>query len=339
LRRWWLPRPPIPPIPPHPSAARRTRSSAELPAALGAPADWLVEWKYDGIRAQLVRRCGGQGAQTWLWSRGEELITERFPEIVRAAAQLPPGTVLDGEVLVWDADAAHPAPFARLQTRITRRTVTPKLLRSTPAVFVAYDLLERDGQDQRGLPQSERRLRLEGLLEAAATGAGPASAERPAAALRLSPRVSAPDWPALAALREHSRARQVEGFMLKRHDARYGVGRTREAGLWWKWKIEPLDAGLPVLVPFAKAYSGLTDAEIRQVDALLRRATLEKFGPVRTVVPTLVFELGFEGIQASARHKSGIAVRFPRMLRWRTDKPLHEADTLAALQALHAGSA
>jgi DNA ligase-1 len=367
---------------------------AELPAALGAPADWLVEWKYDGIRAQLVRRCGGQGAQTWLWSRGEELITERFPEIVRAAAQLPPGTVLDGEVLVWDADAAHPAPFARVQTRITRRTVTPKLLRSTPAVFVAYDLLERDGQDQRGLPQSERRLRLEGLLEAAATGTGPASAECPAAALRLSPRVSAPDWPALAALREHSRARQVEGFMLKRHDARYGVGRTREAGLWWKWKIEPLrvdavlvyaqrghgrraslytdytfavwdrapadaaeaqryvdgvaagqappalrDAGLPVLVPFAKAYSGLTDAEIRQVDALLRRATLEKFGPVRTVVPTLVFELGFEGIQASARHKSGIAVRFPRMLRWRTDKPLHEADTLAALQALHAGSA
>jgi DNA ligase-1 len=351
---------------------------AQFDTVLGPPADWLVEWKYDGIRAQLVRRAG----RTWLWSRGEDLITERFPEVVQAAQGLPDGLVLDGEVLVWDAGSAHPAPFARLQTRVTRKSVTPKLLQTTPAVFVAYDLLEEDGADLRATPQGARRARLERLL-------APLEQDGRAVALRLSPLVQADAWAGYAELREASRARQVEGFMLKRRDAGYGVGRTRDVGLWWKWKIDPMrvdavlvyaqrghgrraslytdytfavwdrapadaaeaqrcidgiaagqtpqalqQAGLPVLVPFAKAYSGLTDEEIRHVDAAIRKTTLEKFGPVRTVVPSLLFELGFEGIQASLRHKSGIAVRFPRMLRWRTDKPLHEADTLERLRQL-----
>ena len=350
---------------------------AQFGAVLGSPDDWLIEWKYDGIRGQLVQRAG----LAWLWSRGEELITERFPEIARAAGALPDGTVLDGEVLVWDEGAEHPAPFARLQTRITRKTVSPRLLAQTPAVFVAYDLLEAEGTDLRAMPQEQRRSRLEALLGAL-----------PAGPLRLSPRVRGASWTELAVLREASRERQVEGLMLKHLAAAYGVGRTKEAGTWWKWKIDPLRVdgvlvyaqrghgrraslytdytfavwdrapladeahqvlvaiaagqspaslqaqGLPVLVPFAKAYSGLTDAEIRQVDALIRKTTVEKFGPVRTLVPTLVFELGFEGIQRSTRHKSGIALRFPRMLHWRQDKPLHEADTLATLQALLAAA-
>ena len=351
----------------------------EFEAVLGSPDDWLVEWKYDGIRGQLVRREG----KAWLWSRGEELITERFPEIARAAGALPDGSVLDGEVLVWDEGAEHPAPFARLQTRITRKSVSPRLLAQTPAVFVAYDLLEVGGTDLRALPQQARRARLQALLTAV-----------PAGPLRLSPQVQGASWTELATLRDASRARQVEGFMLKHRTAAYGVGRTKDAGTWWKWKIDPMSVdcvlvyaqrghgrraslytdytfavwdraprdaaeagdvvaaigagqapaalqaqGLPVLVPFAKAYSGLTDAEIRQVDAVIRKTTVEKFGPVRTVVPTLVFELGFEGIQRSARHKSGIALRFPRMLHWRQDKPLHEADTLAVLQGLLAAVA
>jgi DNA ligase-1 len=342
---------------------------AAAPESLGAPTDWLAEWKYDGIRAQLVRRDG----QLWLWSRGEELVTERFPEIAAAGAGLPDGTVLDGEVVVWDVERAQPAPFARLQTRIGRKTQSPKLLRETPAVFIAYDLLEWQGRDLRALPQFERRAALEAVV-----------AEHPVAVLRLSPLVTGADWAAFAAQRHESRPRGVEGLMLKRRDSGYGVGRTRDQGLWWKWKIDPLtvdavlvyaqrghgrraslytdysfavwdraplDAAeaqaaaeaiaqgavydtLPRLVPFAKAYSGLTDAEIRQVDAIVGKTTIEKFGPVRSVKPTQVFELGFEAIQRSTRHKSGIAVRFPRILRWRTDKPLHEADTLGTLQEL-----
>lgn len=339
--------------------------------ALGPPADWLIEWKYDGIRAQLVKR----GAAVYLWSRGEELITERFPEIERSAHALPDGTVLDGEVLVWRDGA--PQPFALLQKRITRKSVTPKVLAEAPAAFIAYDLLELDGVDLRERPQRERRAR---LMEIAARHG-----------IAVSPAVEAGTWDGIAALRTGARERGVEGLMLKHLASTYRVGRTKDAerANWWKWKLDPyavdavlvyaqrghgrraslytdytfavwdrppanaeeaqrvVDAiaageaaadlqsrGLPVLVPFAKAYSGLTDEEIRQVDAQIRRTTLEKFGPVRTVVPTLVFELGFEGIQRSARHKSGIAVRFPRMLRWRHDKPVAEADTLAMLQAL-----
>jgi DNA ligase-1 len=337
------------------------------PETLGPCADWIVEWKYDGIRAQLVRRAG----QVWIWSRGEELVTERFPEVAAAAAGLPDGTVLDGELLVWPVGAATPASFNRLQQRIGRKTVGRKLLAEAPVCYVAYDLLEADAADLRGRPQHERRTRLEALL--------------PGTALRLSPQLVAADWPGYAALREQSRQRGVEGLMLKQRQARYGSGRTKADGTWWKWKIAPLtvDAvliyaqaghgrrasvytdytfavwsrppsgpaeaqavveaiarrepatpGALQLLPFAKAYSGLSDAEFAAVDRVIRATTLEKFGPVRSVRPTLVFEIGFEGINASPRHKSGIAVRFPRMLRIRHDKPLHEADALPALQAL-----
>jgi DNA ligase-1 len=316
------------------------------PAALGALHDWQVEWKYDGIRAQLVRR----GGQNYLWSRGEDLITERFPEL--ASLTLPEGTVVDGEVLIWTTGDA-PAPFADLQKRIGRKTLSAKLLAELPAVLLAYDLLELDGVDLRGLPQHERRA----LLETLVTGVAKPQ-------LRISPLVTADTWDDLGKLRGESRARGVEGMMLKAKDARYGVGRTKIVGTWWKWKIDPyaVDAVLIYaqpgsgrraslytdytfavwdgdgeqrrLVPFAKAYSGLTDAEIRQVDATIRRTTVEKFGPVRSVKPTMVFELGFEGIALSPRHKAGIAVRFPRILRRREDKPVEEADTLDTLKGL-----
>ena len=344
---------------------------------LGPSTDWLVEWKYDGIRAQAVKRAG----RVWLWSRGEELVSETFPDAVRPLAALPDGTVLDGELLVWPEGATQPAPFAMLQKRLNRKVIGPKLLAEAPVRFVAYDILEHGGADVRGLPQLERRAR----LEASVSGT----------AIQLSPLVDAADWPAYAALREQSRARGVEGFMLKHRASGYGSGRTKAEGTWWKWKIDPMavdcvlvyaqagsgrrasvytdytfavwnrtpasaeeaqaavhaiahraatsadehalapsDDSALALVPFAKAYSGLTDEEFRRIDRVIRATTLEKFGPVRTVQPTLVFELGFEGIQLSKRHKSGIAVRFPRMLRIRDDKPLHEADTLDTLRAL-----
>ena len=342
------------------------------PETLGDPADWLVEWKYDGIRAQVVRRAG----QAWIWSRGEELVTERFPEVVAAVQALPDGTVLDGELLVWREGAEAPAPFNVLQQRIGRKTLPKKLLADAPVVFVAYDLLEAGGVDQRGQPQQARRERLEALLAGSPLRLSP---------LRLSPCVQAADWAAYAALRQGSRERGVEGFMLKQAAARYGSGRTKSDGLWWKWKVDPLSVdcvliyaqaghgrrasvytdytfavwnrppadaqeaqavvdaiarrepareGALQLVPFAKAYSGLSDAEFKAVDRVIRAHTLEKFGPVRSVKPTMVFELGFEGINLSPRHKSGIAVRFPRMLRLREDKPLHEADSLPVLRRL-----
>ena len=321
-------------------------------ASLGDIAQWQVEWKYDGIRAQVVRRAG----QTWIWSRGEELVTERFPEIVAATQGLPDGSVLDGEILVWK-EGNHPAPFALLQQRIGRKTLGKKILADAPVVFMAYDLLELQGSDIRAEMQSLRRARLETL---AATHAAPG--------LMLSPMVKAADWPAYAALRAESRSRGVEGFMLKHVDSAYGTGRTRDTGLWWKWKIDPLSVDCVLiyaqaghgrraslytdytfavwsgsgaersLVPFAKAYSGLTDDEFRKVDAVIRKTTIEKFGPVRSVTPSLVFELGFEGIQKSPRHKSGIAVRFPRMLRLRADKTVEEADTLEHLRGLLAAT-
>ena len=321
-------------------------------AVLGAPGDWQVEWKYDGIRAQVVRRAG----QTWIWSRGEELVTERFPEIVAACAGLAEGSVLDGEILVWQPDARRhgaPAPFALLQQRIGRKTLTKKVLADAPVAFMAYDLLELAAADLRPSHQFERRGALENLL-----------ALHPHAGLLLSPRVHAADWAGFASLRAESRARGVEGLMLKHRQSAYGTGRTRESGLWWKWKVDPLSVDCVLvyaqaghgrraslytdytfavwsgggserkLVPFAKAYSGLTDAEFRAVDAVIRKTTIEKFGPVRSVTPSLVFELGFEGIQKSPRHKSGIAVRFPRILRLRGDKKVDEANTLERLQAL-----
>ena len=338
---------------------------------LGPVTDWLVEWKYDGIRAQVVCRAG----QVWIWSRGEELVTERFPEVVAQVRDLPPGTVLDGEVLAWLPGQDRPAPFQLLQQRVARKQLTKKVLAQAPVRFVAYDLLEQDGTDLRGLPQQQRRERLQQLLGPGVQGAMTA----------LSPEVRAPDWPALAALRDSARERGVEGFMLKHRMARYGSGRTKAEGTWWKWKVDPLTADAVLiyaqaghgrrasvytdytfavwnrpprdaaeaasvvqaigrreparpdglqLVAFAKAYPGLNDAEFARVDKVIRATTLEKFGPVRSVVPSLVFELGFEGLNASPRHKSGIAVRFPRMLRIRDDKPLHEADSLPVLQAL-----
>ncbi len=335
-------------------------------ALLGAIDDWQVEWKYDGIRGQLVVR----GGEAFLWSRGEDLVTERFPELAALAVHIPDGTVIDGEILVWHANdgnaADTPASFADLQTRIGRKTLSKKILAEKPVVLAAYDLLELDGIDLRSEPQAARRIRLEALVAAVNGSAGGVANH---GALRLSPVLQADSWPSFASLRSQARARGVEGFMLKHRDARYGVGRTKDVGTWWKWKIDPLsvDAVLiyaqrghgrraslytdftfavwdrepgaeadqaRTLIPFAKAYSGLTDEEMARVDAIVKKTTIEKFGPVRSVRPTQVFELGFEGIQRSSRHKSGIAVRFPRMLRWRVDKPIDEADTIASLQSL-----
>ena len=321
------------------------------PAALGPLADWQVEWKYDGIRAQLVRR----GGQNYLWSRGEDLITERFPEL--AALPLPEGTVIDGEVLIW-TDSDTPAPFAALQKRIGRKTISSKMLAALPAVLVAYDLLEDAGVDLRALPQHERRVLLEALVTSTAN-----------AQLRISPLITANHWTELEGIRAQSRARGVEGMMVKAMNAQYGVGRTKDVGTWWKWKVEPYsidavliyaqaghgrraslytdytfavwdldEAGERKLVPFAKAYSGLTDAEIAVVDNAIRRTTIERFGPVRSVKPTMVFEIGFEGLQRSTRHKAGIAVRFPRILRKRDDKAIDDADTLDTLKDLLAAA-
>jgi DNA ligase-1 len=326
------------------------------PATLGPIGEWQAEWKWDGIRAQLIRRAG----RSFLWSRGEELITERFPELEAAGATLPEGTVLDGEILPF-ADGAV-LPFAQLQRRIGRKTLGKKLLAEVPVALFCYDLLEQQGQDLRGLPLSERRARLEQLLDthqaSKSHGLEQGAGCMVHAALRLSPIAPGTSWEELAAAREQARELSAEGLMLKRLSSPYRVGRVR--GDWWKWKVAPytVDAVLiyaqrgsgkraslytdytfavwdgDALVPFAKAYSGLTDAEIRQVDAFVRRNTVEAFGPVRTVKPELVFELAFEGIQRSSRHKSGVAVRFPRILRWRRDKPPAEADTIATVQAL-----
>jgi DNA ligase 1 len=309
------------------------------PDSLGERAGWLAEWKWDGIRGQIVRR-GGECA---LWSRGEDLITERFPEIVADAAFLPEGTVLDGEVLAWAQGQVM--PFARLQQRIGRRKLSPKILKEIPARFVAYDLLEWQGEDLRARPLAERRAQLQALVERA-----------PGQSIGLSAALEEPTWTQLATAREAARARGVEGLMLKRLDSPYGVGRQR--GAWWKWKVDPFvfDGVLlyaapghgrrsnlytdytfavwngAALVPVAKAYSGLTEAEIAELDRWIRTHTLEKFGIVRSVEPFHVFELAYEGIARSTRHKSGVAMRFPRISRWRKDKVAAEADTLANLQ-------
>jgi DNA ligase 1 len=306
---------------------------------LGPLDEWQVEWKWDGIRAQLIRRQW----RTFLWSRGEELITERFPELEALGALLPEGTVIDGEVLPWKDGA--PLPFAQMQRRIGRKQLGHRILSEVPAVLVAYDLLEVSGEDARERPLEWRRERLEGIAPQGS-------------ALVLSPVVKAGSWDELTRLRQESRERKVEGFMLKRLGSPYRVGRRR--GDWWKWKIEPysVDAVLIYaqpgngrraalftdytfgiwengkLVPFAKAYSGLSDEEIREVDAFVRRNTLETFGPVHAVKPELVFELAFEGIQRSSRHRSGIAVRFPRMARWRHDKKAEDADSIDTIRAL-----
>ena len=311
--------------------------------ALGPIEEWLLEWKWDGIRLQLIRR----GGEIALWSRGEERLDGRFPEVEVASAQLRRDCVLDGELLAWRPDDEQPLPFTALQKRIQRRKPGPKTLADVPVRVQVYDLLELDGEDWRGRPLVERRDALEKLL-----------ADNDHPRIRLSPLVSAPDWPSAALLREQARERGVEGLMLKRGTSTYQAGRRR--GDWWKWKIEPLtiDAVLiyaqsghgrrstlftdytfglwdgELLVPIAKAYSGLDDKEILTLDRWIRAHTLEKFGPVRSVEAVHVFELGFEAVNRSSRHKSGIAVRFPRILRWRHDKTPAQADQLETLRAL-----
>ncbi len=313
------------------------------PAGLGAPEEWQAEWKWDGIRGQMIRRNG----QLFIWSRGEELITEKFPELTALLHALPDGTAIDGEILAYDQQQDRPLPFQALQTRIGRKTITKKQLQEAPVIFHSYDLLEWQGQDIRGWPLQERRRLLESLV---------AQIHQPA--LKLSPIIPFPAWDQLAILREQSRNNGSEGIILKRCSSAYQVGRRR--GDWWKWKIDPytVDAVMiyaqkghgrrsnlytdytfavwngDQLVPFAKAYSGLTDKEIAEVDSWVKKNALEKFGPVRTVKPELVFEIAFEGIAASGRHKSGIALRFPRIHRWRRDKPVSEINTLDDLKKL-----
>jgi len=316
------------------------------PDSLGAPDQWHAEWKWDGIRAQLVRRDG----EHFLWSRGEELLNGRFPEIEQAAEELPDGTVIDGEIMAWrDDDQATdggPLPFSVLQTRIGRKKVGAKTLAKAPAVLLAFDLLEDGGEDLRNAALEDRLARLQRHV------LGRGGAIRPSAPVRFE------DWSELPELRASSRERGVEGLMLKRVDSPYRVGRRR--GDWWKWKVEPYtfdgvllyaqpghgkrsnlftDYTFAVhsgsgLVPVAKAYSGLTNEEISELDRWIRSHTRERFGPVRSVEPLHVFELAFEGIARSSRHKSGIALRFPRIHRWRRDLGVDDADRLEDLERL-----
>ena len=314
------------------------------PQELGDPQDWRAEWKWDGIRGQLILRDGAY----FVWSRGEELMTDRFPELARTVDFMPDGTVLDGELLVWPGGQPAPSSFNALQARIGRKTVPKKLLAEAPVVLHAYDLLEWQGEDIRSRPFAERRALLEQACAALPDDAP----------IRLSPQLTFPTWDALADQRATAREAQAEGVMLKRADSPYLAGRKK--GDWWKWKLDPLTIDAVMiyaqsgsgrranlftdftfavwkgndLVPFTKAYSGLTDAEFRKITAWVRKNTLERFGPVRKVTPHHVFEIAFEGIQRSTRHKSGVALRFPRMLRWRQDKPLQEANTLADLEEM-----
>lgn len=314
-----------------------------FPKKLGDCRRWRAEWKWDGIRAQLIRRAG----QTLLWSRGDELITEAFPEIRAAGDALPDGTVVDGEVLAYEN--GKPLAFSLLQRRLNRKRMEPMLFADVPVVFMAYDLLESERQDLRAMTTDDRRARLDTLAP-------------DDAAFVLSPTINFDGWAHLSDLRNESRQRGVEGVMLKQADAPYAAGRVR--GAWWKWKVDPYTvdcvmiyaqrgsgrrsslftdytfavwSGTPgdsELVPVTKAYSGLTDEEFGKVDHFIKNHTLGKRGSFRQVEPELVFEIAFEGINESDRHKSGVALRFPRMHRWRTDKKPEDADTLASLQEL-----
>jgi DNA ligase-1 len=321
---------------PYPFCLAQGLKSEALPED---PEALLAEWKWDGVRCQLVRREG----QTALWSRGRERLEDRFPELLESAQALADGTVLDGELLVWDGD--HPGSFADLARRLQRKRATPALLRSLPCRFLAYDLLELDGIDLRARPLSTRRARLEALL-ANAVGT-----------LHLSPALHATSWPALRTLRQGARAQGAEGLMLKRRSAPYAQGRKSDC--WWKWKLDPetVDAILLYaqpghgrranlytdftfavwdganLVPLAKAYSGLDEPTLERLDRWIRKNTTERFGPVRAVTPTLVFELAFDSAHAAPRRKAGLALRFPRIHRWREDLAAEDADQLALVKA------
>ena len=307
---------------------------------LGDPADWNAEYKWDGIRGQIILRAG----QVFTWSRGEELVTDKYPEYEILADVLPDGTVLDGEILPYKDGAI--LPFQSLQTRIGRKNVSASLLKKTPVVFRAYDVLEYDNRDIRNWSLHKRRELLRSLV--------PDEND----VLQYSASIAFDSWEELAELRLKARARQSEGLMLKLKNSPYGVGRKK--GEWWKWKVDPLTVDAVMiyamrghgrratlytdytfavwdgeqLVPFTKAYSGLNDKEILEVDRFVKSNTIDRFGPVRSVEPTLVFEIAFEGIQRSTRHKSGVALRFPRIRRWRKDKPASEANTLNDLTAL-----
>jgi len=312
------------------------------PESLGSPSDWQVERKWDGIRGQLIVRDDN----LFVWSRGEELVTDKFPEYLPLAHLLPNGTVIDGEILPFRNGS--PLTFNVLQTRIGRKNVTNKILESAPVILMAYDLLEYEGRDLRQTPLRERRKLLEKIL-----------AENPTnGIIILSEIVEVKKWEQATDARADSRAHFSEGLMIKRLDSDYKIGRKK--GDWWKWKVDPLtiDAVMiyaqqgsgrranmytdytfavwdgDILVPFAKAYSGLTDKEFNKITAWVRKNTKERFGPVRSVNPELVFELAFEGINKSTRHKSGVALRFPRMLRWRIDKKIEEANTLDDLKQM-----
>ena len=311
------------------------------PHDLGEISNWQIEWKWDGIRGQVIKRNG----ELFVWSRGEELMTDRLPEYEILKHKLPDGTVIDGEIVV--ADGNKPMPFALMQTRIGRKNLPKKILEQAPVGFFAYDLLEWQGKDIRNLPLKERRMSLEKLVF-----------DLSLPVLQLSPVIELTQWDDAVELRKLSRENYAEGFMIKHKESVYQTGRKR--GDWWKWKIEPLvidcvmiyaqkgsgrRSGLYTdytfavkdgdkLVPFAKAYSGLTDKEIAQVDNFVKRNAIEKFGPVRTVKPELVFELAFEGIAESKRHKSGVALRFPRINRWRHDKKADEINSLDDLKIM-----
>ncbi|MDA9554790.1 ATP-dependent DNA ligase [Pelobium sp.] len=322
--------------------SEKNKSVEELKNELGKADEWQAEFKWDGIRAQIIKRAN----EIFIWSRGEDLATDKFPELHSFINDLPNGTVLDGEILAFKDN--KPLPFNILQTRIGRKSISKKLLQENPVAFIAYDVMEFEHQDIRNKSQEARRFILEQVQ----------AASNHQDIFRISEIILANNWENLALAREKSRELMAEGLMLKRKSAAYQVGRKR--GDWWKWKIDPLSIDAVMiyaqkghgrradlytdytfavwqgdkLVPFAKAYSGLTDKEIKQVDAFVKRNTLEKFGPVRTVKPELVFEIGFEGINRSTRHKSGVALRFPRILRWRIDKKKEEADSLDSLIAL-----
>lgn len=308
------------------------------PEELGNIDDWQIERKYDGIRGQIILR----DQQLFVWSRGEELVTEKFPEFSNLVTLLPPGTVLDGEIL--PVKNKKPLPFHLMQTRIGRKNLTRKALQDAPLVMMCYDLLELDGKDLRSQPLSFRREKLEQLVTTA-------SEKTPELALMISPVLNCASWKEVAEERSISREWLCEGLMLKQKQSIYESGRRR--GNWWKWKVDALTVdGVLIyaqrgsgrranlytdytfaiwdgeeLVPFTKAYSGLTDKEILEVDSWIKKNTIEKFGPVRSVIAEQVFEIAFEGIQPSPRHKSGIALRFPRIARWRKDKNVKEANT------------
>lgn len=311
------------------------------PAQLGDPSDWHAEWKWDGIRGQVILR----GGEWSVWSRGEELMTDKFPEFDSWRTRLPDGVVIDGEIMVMQA--GKPLPFSLLQTRIGRTRLNAKLLKEAPVGFMAFDLLEFEGKDIRDHSLAERRERLINIVK-----------DVDHEGLQCSEAIVFDSWDELASRRLEARERGSEGVMIKRLDSTYQTGRRR--GDWWKWKLDPMTVDAVMvyaqkghgrrsnlytdytfalrdgerLVVFAKAYSGLTDAEFKEVDAFVKRNALEKFGPVRTVKPELVFEIAFEGIAESRRHKSGISVRFPRISRWRTDKKPEEIDTLDHLKML-----